>query len=193
MRGPRRARIALIVEESGHVEAFVRRRLLRGGIHMCWVLAHLIAGHAARNPGNTLQAIYHVKVEAPVELQPVGRWLEKLVTNLHTSAYVSIRQHTSAYVSIREKLVTNRPVHHIKDLLLLPHNRPDPHLVDGTLHTSAYVSIRSIRQHTMHTSSMAPCTRQHSSAYVGIRQHTSAHLVDGTLKLPTCQYLYFFY
>ncbi len=96
MLGPFRARIAFIVEEIGHVKAFVRRRLRRGGVHMCWVLAHFIARHAARNPGDTLQAIDHVKVEAPVELQPVGRWLEKLVTNLHTSAYVSIRQHTSA-------------------------------------------------------------------------------------------------
>jgi hypothetical protein len=63
-------------------------------------------------------------------------------------AYVSVRQRTSAYVSIRQ---------HIRQ------------------RTSAYVSVR---QHTSCGSSArgSPITCMHTSAYVSIRQHTSAYV-----------------
>jgi hypothetical protein len=76
----------------------------------------------------------------------------------HTSAYVSIRQHTSAYASI----CTSAYVRVVQQALR-------SHLRMGSLHTSAYVSIR-----------------QHTSAYVSIRQHTSAYVsvVQPALRSP---------
>jgi hypothetical protein len=97
----------------------------------------------------------------------------------HTSAYVSIRQHTSAYVSIRQHTSAH---------------------VSIRQHTSAYVSIRQHTYaylafeavHAVHSDSLVVATREihrrwlktlvrqqrrhhlHTSAYVSIRQYTSA-------------------
>jgi hypothetical protein len=83
-------------------------------------------------------------------------------SDLHTSAYVSIRQHTSAW----------RQAHCSSPRL----GTELQGLAYSDLHTSAYVSIR---QHT----SAYVSIRQHTSAYVSIRQHTSAYvsLVKGAL------------
>ncbi len=75
------------------------------------------------------------------------RWC-RLVEELHTAAYVSIRQHTSAYVSIK-------PVRSQRCCRLVK-----------KLHTSEYVSKR---QNT---------PAQHQSAYVSIRPNTSEHVSD---------------
>jgi hypothetical protein len=87
---------------------------------------------------------------------PVSIARRRSCSNLHTSAYVSIRQHTSAYVSIRQN------------------TRP---------HTSAYVSTTCLARHRP-TDSMAPAILcgMHSTApptafvYVCIRQHTFAYV-----------------
>jgi hypothetical protein len=104
---------------------------------------------------------------------------------MHTSACVSIRQHTSAYVSIRQH--TPRAQEPVRALVVQylslvvkylsqPSSRISEEYAAHTpcAHTSAYVSIR---QHTSAYVKRMPRTRparirQHTSAYASIRQHT---------------------
>jgi hypothetical protein len=85
----------------------------------------------------------------------------------HASACVSIRQHTSACVSIRQPSGSRR-----RERVAAP-----------AQHTSAYVSMRSIHQHTsprsihQHTSPAQRSIHQHTSP----AQHTSAY-VSSTLE-----------
>ncbi len=86
----------------------------------------------------------------------------------HTSAYVSIRQHTSAYVSIRQH--TYRVVDGCEEEEEMDLIQQTESLSRSV--TSAYISI----QHTSASRHRACLVllRQHTSAYVSIRQHTSA-------------------
>jgi hypothetical protein len=87
-----------------------------------------------------------------------------------------IRQHTSAYVSIRQH--THKTHHPFASDPEHPPpaagctcafaSRPNEGTRSSCPYTSAYVSIR---QHT----SAYVCIRLHASAYVSIRQHTSAY------------------
>jgi hypothetical protein len=98
------------------------------------------------------------------------------LSNLHTSAYVSIRQHTSAYVSIRQHTpdTSHEPARVRRGAPLRAHPRT---------HTSAYVCIR---QHTSYVADEPARVRraaplrapapQRMPAYVSIRQHTSAYV-----------------
>ncbi len=87
----------------------------------------------------------------------------------HTSAYVSIRQHTSAYVSIRQQTSAYVPTNTSPSHTTSPPPRAYPSPPSTRQHTSAYVSIR---QHT----SAYVSIRQHTSAHISTRQHTSAHV-----------------
>jgi hypothetical protein len=113
-------------------------------------------------------------------------------TRLHISAYVSIRQHPSASVSIRQCKRPPLPLSHSPgntESSLPTHRanaassgqfRPPPPRGDTPnppphLHTSAYVSIRQ------HTSAYVgdtpnPPPHLHTSAYISIRQHTPAYV-----------------
>ncbi len=80
----------------------------------------------------------------------------------HTSAGDSIRQHTSAYVSIRtivEAALGLRAYTHARVTWIVQQEGQYACWHSIRQHTSAYVSIR-----------------QHTSAYVSIRQHTSAYV-----------------
>jgi hypothetical protein len=80
---------------------------------------------------------------------------------MHTSAYVRIRQHTSAYVSIRVSSVMLVSIRVSSVMLATTTNmRASTGLED--------LRMLSIRQHTA-----AYAIRQHTLAYVSIRQHTS--------------------
>jgi hypothetical protein len=83
----------------------------------------------------------------------------------HTSAYVSIRQHTSAYVSIRQpgistlrRRISKVEVGEYNEMRACPSEAPN--------FSPSRPPIVFIRQHTSHT-----------SAYVSIRQRTSAELL----------------
>jgi hypothetical protein len=96
-------------------------------------------------------------------------------TSLHTSAYVSIRMLIQAdrppliRINRRHCMRQHTSAYVTAYVSIRQHT---------SLHTSAYVSIRqpsayvSMRQHT----SAYFSTRQHTSAYVSIRQHTSAYV-----------------
>jgi hypothetical protein len=120
-------------------------------------------------------------------------WPSRSRRSLPSSAYVSIRQHTSAaYVRIA-------PVSRVVAVSL----SAVASLVSIRQHTSAYVSNkrqdstcqpcrgrlalggRFPRQHQRQRQAAAPQV----SAYVSIRQHTSA--AYGKLQVLRCQYLYF--
>jgi hypothetical protein len=73
-------------------------------------------------------------------------------TDLHTSAYVSIRQHTSAYVSTRQHTSAS-----------VPSPSPAPRRALTSLPPAA---PREVAQ-------CCDSIRQHTSAYVSIRQHLS--------------------
>ena len=108
-----------------------------------------ILGHSAR--------CHHMGHEAFV-----AEAAELVAYGQHTSAYVSIREHTSAYVSICEhgerrgaqQARLNRPVDSIRQ------------------HSSAYAVYVSILSAYFKLRSLKEAGRQHTSAYVSIRQHT---------------------
>jgi hypothetical protein len=103
----------------------------------------------------------------------------------HPSASVSIRQHPSAFVSIT-------PAQKPKRKLL------QPACVKICQHTSAYLEpgARSCeyasraRQHTSAYVSIRQHKSEHTSAYVSIRQHTSAYVsIRGARRCAqTCYY-----
>jgi hypothetical protein len=99
----------------------------------------------------------------------------------HTSAYVSIRQHTSAYVSIRIRIPSRRGLggrDRDGPLAARTPRKPPRCTCRIRQHTSAYVSIR---QHT----SAYVSIRQNTSAYVCIRLHTSAYVSIRALAART--------
>jgi hypothetical protein len=122
---------------------------------------------------------------------------------MHTSAYVSIRQYTSAYVSIRH--VGRASVYTCVNVCIRQHtSEPWLHALRARLytHTSmyAYVSIRSKASITASSKARSWCTCRmlpqrrcsvwmkgmacgfvcaHTTAYVSIRQHTSAYVSKG--------------
>jgi hypothetical protein len=98
---------------------------------------------------------------------------------------LSIRQHTSAYVSIRQHSFSMRPGGSNATSTALPQPLAyvSIRLHSIRQHTAAYVSIRHFHRppggraanrclHYRHNGSI----RQHTSAYVSIRQHTSAYV-----------------
>jgi predicted metal-dependent hydrolase len=81
----------------------------------------------------------------------------------HTSAYVSIRQHTSAYVSITAVELYENVANHARREYAAAHDvvpllRP---LLPNSVHTSAYVSIR---QHTSAYVRVCRCSRCSAAA-----------------------------
>jgi hypothetical protein len=115
-------------------------------------------------------------------------WIDTFWVRQHTSAYVSIRQHTSAYVSIRQ----------------LFHSGLDRHICDGLCRlaclapTLVSVSLSRADDTCDVARSRVPINpllvplarpldgcgsiRQHTSAYVSIRQHSSGGLWRDSLK-----------
>jgi hypothetical protein len=129
--------------------------------------------------------------------------------HIHMSAYISIRQHTSAYVSIRQH--ANVSIRQHTSAYIFPSFLCRTKARNSPANTSAYVSIRqqyvthtsARRQHT-HMSAhsyaarkrgthhracpqaSAPChpyvsIRQHTSAYVSIRQQCSPQSMSASI------------
>jgi hypothetical protein len=100
----------------------------------------------------------------------------------HTPAYVSIRQHTSAYVSIRQHASAYVSMHLPAQMAMV--QTPPSCPVSTFLHTSVSrstppPSTTIILCHTRMLASNEPektRIRQHTSAYVSMRQHASAYL-----------------
>jgi isocitrate/isopropylmalate dehydrogenase len=100
---------------------------------------------------------------------------------LHTSAYVSLRQHTSEFVSIRQ----HSPAY-VQNCKKASGTPGGPHLseyVSIRQHTSAYVStpakLQKGKRHARRPASfgsMEPLREPHMSASVSIRQHTPAYV-----------------
>jgi hypothetical protein len=94
----------------------------------------------------------------------------------HTSAYVSIRQHTSAYVSIPER----RARHRFSRAPSNPHTRAAGvrelfHSLRLAPECRASAALYPRSQAPVREQHCSPTIRQHTSAYVSIRQHTSEH------------------
>jgi hypothetical protein len=97
----------------------------------------------------------------------------------HTSAYVGVRQHMSAYVSIRQHtFVSGSTRVPSRAAAATPPPHPAPSSPPLTLPSSSFEHRRPMRRRDVHT-----------SAYVSIRQHTSAYLCRGGGDAHTSAYV----
>jgi hypothetical protein len=106
----------------------------------------------------------------------------------HTSAYVSIRQHTSATASIRQHTSAYASIHQhtpaYARLLMRPQTyrrkTPTSAYVSIRQHTPAYARLLMEQRQTYRRKTLAcgprPAAQRWQSAYVSIRQHTSAYV-----------------
>jgi hypothetical protein len=136
-------------------------------------------------------------------------------TNLHTLAYVSIRQHTSAYVNIRQHTSDHTPqpgkqrlrchdlcsctskASKLSGKRSPPRPSASPSEVTAYVgirqHTSAYVSVCErahrhghLRVHRLELLLLHGLREPEGRAYVSIRQHTSAY---GSIRQHTAAYV----
>ncbi len=112
-----------------------------------------------------LGTVYHKATEA-VSIQRLFR----TCVRQHTSAYVSIRQHTSAYVSTRQHTSAYVSIQRLIRTLCV--------IIDEHRHNDGASMFQEVAPHSHgpvpHRQLLARKEAEYTSAYVSIRQHTSA-------------------
>jgi hypothetical protein len=125
---------------------------------------------------NTLHE--HASAYASIRQQPPAHVSKRQHTSAYTPATASIRQHTSAYASIHQ----HTPAY--ARLLMRPQTyrrkTPTSAYVSIRQHTPAYARLLMEQRQTYRRKTLAcgprPAAQRWQSAYVSIRQHTSAYV-----------------